>query len=575
MSTGFALGRRGALLLAAAGVVLYVPWLGLRDLWYPDEPDIAEVARAMFTSGDWVAPRRLGSIWVDYPPLLYWAGTASSHLLGGMSEFSLRLPNALAAIALALATGAAGARWLGERAGLWAGFALLTFVQYVHQAVSYRPDVLLALAVGAGLFLYARGAGHPARWWPRIAGFVLLGLAMLAKGPLGLLLPGLVLTLWHAARREWRRLLELGPLALVALAVYLPWFVACARAMGSHAMFSEFYAQNVARFYSGSRGHERPVTYYLVQVVNDLSPWVLLLPAALVWIRRSGLWRDRHVQLVLWWFGTFFVVLSAAVTKRQLYLLPAYPAAALILAPWLAAVGRAAPAAGGPSPRPARLYVAAATLVALALGLIAIAAAAGLEPLAPRLRLDATHLALARSLRLPLLVLGLLLLAAACWIGRAWRRGELCPALLRVGLVHLPLYVVVVGWIMPLLNPIKTYAAESRWIAEQIAPETRFGIVPPAVGYYAKAGAFGYYSGDLVVLLDRGDDVERFLREHPASLVLVHESRAVEIFAGAEAAWRARVSEVLDVRHARFLVVRDPASGARARESPRGRGSAS
>ncbi len=74
---------------------------------------------------------------------------------------------------------------------------------------------------------------------------------MLAKGPLGLLLPGLVLTLWHGSRREWRRLFELAPLALISFAVYLPWFVACAHAMGSDNILYELYAQNFARFFSG------------------------------------------------------------------------------------------------------------------------------------------------------------------------------------------------------------------------------------------------------------------------------------------------------------------------------------
>jgi len=98
------------LLLAVIGTALYVGCIGLRDLWYPDEPDIAEVAQAMFMSGDWIAPRRMGVIWVDYPPLIYWAGSFASYLLGGMTEFSLRLPSALAAIGLALLTCAVGSR---------------------------------------------------------------------------------------------------------------------------------------------------------------------------------------------------------------------------------------------------------------------------------------------------------------------------------------------------------------------------------------------------------------------------------------------------------------------------------
>ena len=128
------------LLLIALGLLIYVPFLGLRDLWYPDEPDIAEVCKAMFDSGDWISPRRVGVIWVDYPPMIYWAGALFSHLLGGMSEFALRLPNALAAIGIVLLTCATGSRWFDARVGLWAGFMLLTAQLFAYQAVSYRPD---------------------------------------------------------------------------------------------------------------------------------------------------------------------------------------------------------------------------------------------------------------------------------------------------------------------------------------------------------------------------------------------------------------------------------------------------
>ena len=97
----------------------------------------------------------MGVIWVDYPPMIYWAGTASSHLLGGMSEFSLRLPNALTAICLVLLTCAVASRWFDPRTGLWAGVLLLTFQQFVYEAINYRPDTLFSLIIAAGMFLYA------------------------------------------------------------------------------------------------------------------------------------------------------------------------------------------------------------------------------------------------------------------------------------------------------------------------------------------------------------------------------------------------------------------------------------
>jgi 4-amino-4-deoxy-L-arabinose transferase-like glycosyltransferase len=113
--------RTIAIGLGVLGALVYVLWLGTRDFWYPGEPDLAEISRAMFASGDWIVPRRNGEVFLNYGPLFFWASTFASHLLGGMSEFALRLPNALAAVAVVVATSLVGSRWFGTRAGLWAG----------------------------------------------------------------------------------------------------------------------------------------------------------------------------------------------------------------------------------------------------------------------------------------------------------------------------------------------------------------------------------------------------------------------------------------------------------------------
>jgi len=555
--------RHRTLLLAVLGVLLYLPFLGLRDLWYADEPDIAEVCRTMFLSGDWIAPRRLGLIWVDYPPMIYWAGSAASHLLRGMSEFALRLPNALASIGMVLLSCGAASRWFGARAGLWAGFMLLTCLQFVHQAISYRPDVLFGLFITAGILVYARGAGERPRLLLRVAGFALLGLAMLSKGPLGLLLPGLVLFLWHGSRREWRRLFELAPLALVSLAVYLPWFVACGKAMGADSIVHEFYAQNIARFFGGNRGHVRPFYYYLTQFWVDLAPWSILAPFAVAWVVRGKRRGDRNVQLLLWWFGAFFVFLSIAVTKRHLYLLPAYPAMAMLMAPWLADVGRQAlPRETRPPAGPLRFYAGFFAVVAALVALILFAATAFQTRILERVDLYDAQVAVAATLRAPLVVLGLILLAGALGVLHARHRGDLRAVLLRAGLTVMPLVLVLSGWVMPLMNPIKTYRPESLWIQQQIGSEEWFGLVGPSGNYYGKAGAFGYYSGALIEYLPPdAAEVDRFLDEHPGSLVLVHENRVEELFAGDEARWRARVLREMPALHDHFLVVGRGRSG--------------
>lgn len=549
--------RYRMLFVLLVAFLIYIPWLGFRDLWYPDEPDIAEVCRAMFLSSDWIVPRHHGEIWVNYPPMVYWLGSISSHLLGGMSEFALRLPSALAAIGLVLATCASGSRWFGQRTGLWAGIVLATSWQFVWQATGYRPDMLFSLFIGLGLFTYLRGIEERPRWGPRIAAFAFLGLAVLTKGPLGLFLPGLVLALWHGTRREWRPLFELAPLALVSLAVAVPWYVACAQTMGAKDMLHEMYLQNFARFESGFRGHGRPPYYYLAHIWADLAPWVVLLPFAFWRIIREKLWRDRYMQLALWWFGTFFVFLSTAATKRQLYLLPAYPAGVLLLASWLSAVSKGEAAAGTPDVRLARAAVTALNVGLLVISILAIVSVALIGTMAGRLKLDSQWREVVLGLRAPALVLGVTSLVAGLWMRAAWRRGKISTSLSRLALANVLVILVLVAWFIPTFNPKKTYVPQSRWIREQIDGETHIGLVNLRYGNH-KRGAFEYYTGVRVDLLETRDDLERFFREHPRSLVLVHKGVADEFFAGDNARWRPRVVREFMVGGYGYLTLQGP-----------------
>jgi 4-amino-4-deoxy-L-arabinose transferase-like glycosyltransferase len=528
--------------LAAYGTLVFIPFLDLRDLWYPNEPHLAQVAQWMFTTGDWILPRHNGQPFLDYPPMLYWLASIFSHLLGGLSEFAMRLPCAIAAIAVGVATCAAGSRWYDARTGLAAGFVVMTFHRFAYEAISFRPDMLFTVMIATGVLAYAHGAGKKPQWEWRVAGFALLGLAMLVKGPLGLLLPGLVLTLWHGSRREWRRLVELAPLSLVSLAIYLPWFVACAAATGSDNILFELYDQNVQRFRAGGRGHEQPFHYYFTTMWFNMAPWAPMLPFAVWWIFRSGRRRDRNVQLALWWFGVFLVFLSVATTKRTHYLVPAYPAAALLLAPWIASLGRGETARppGAPDPRPARYYAAALAVVLPVIAILLFILAGATEQVMARAELSELLLDAGRAMRLPLALLGVVLLAGGLWIGAAWWRGNARGGLVRLGLLHVPIFLLAYAWLLPALNPAKTYKPQSYWIREQIGDETHIGMVYPGIGRH-KTSAFAYYAVALVNSLENPDQVEEFFARHPGSVVLVHDSLAGTIFVGETASWKDRV----------------------------------
>ena len=544
--------------------LLYVAFLGLRDVWYPGEPDMGEVALAMFNSGDWISPRLMGDIWITYPPMMYWGANVFSHLFGDMSAFTLRLPNAFSATGIVLITCWFGTKWFSARTGFWAGFAILISLSFVWQANSYRPDVLFALGISAGLFFYAEGVEAERQQWLKIFGFACLGFAMLSKGILGLLLPGLVLVLWHGARREWKPIVLLAPLSLASITIFMLWVNGVAQAMGWENVLNEFYSQNLGRFASGSLGHERPFWYYFRSFWLDLWPWSILFPAALIWTIRTGLWRDSKVQLVLWWFASFLVFLTFAETKRQLYLLPAYPAIVLILGRWLATVGLPEEQRPIGLTAPGKTYVRIATyFIAIVFGVLGIGSL--LYPALYKLiivdrNLGELELAVATGLQVPLVVLGVVMIIGVISILRAIIRRDIRKSLICTGISQVAVLAVFLAFVLPALQPTKSFGPQSRWIKQQIGPEvSHIGMVFPVKGLQ-KRGGFAYeMGGTMVELIGDRNGVDAFLAKYPESIVLVNEDSLDTIFAGDEDGRKSRILRTLLVNDTSYSVVRAPA----------------
>ncbi|MDX1503431.1 MAG: glycosyltransferase family 39 protein [Thermoanaerobaculia bacterium] len=503
-------------------VLLYLPWNGQRDLWFPDEPDVAEPAMSMVESGDWVVPRRNGEPWLDYPPLTYWLGAASSSLLRGASPFALRLPVALLAVLVVALTGYATECLAGREAGVWASVSLATAPHFLYQAVSFHPDMAFATLISAGLAAYAWGVERRQGWRSgalRAAGFACFGGAVLAKGILGLLLPGLLLVVWHLTRRQWRALLWMAPLTLVALAVALPWYLALAAKTSTELVGHEVYLQNFARFTDANRGHGEAWHYYLTRIWPDWGPWSLLLPGALVTAWRRD-WDAPLPRLALLSFVVSLLFFSLAATKREVYLLPVYPAIAFL-------VGRhaalAAERPGRTGYRWVRVGLGAAALLA---GGVALAAALLDLPSA----LPATGRAAAAldgSLAAPLIVLGVALAAGGLVLLLGARDG-LTPSLVTRGTAVLfVVYLVALSSLAPRMDEAKSYREAAVWLRRQAGPHP--------IGFYLP-GAHRKYAGIrvndpaylLLELLATPRDAALYLRR-PESVLLLRTDRSEEV----------------------------------------------
>ncbi len=368
---------RATALLLALVLALLVFRLGATPLLGPDEPRYTRVAVEMHRAGEWVRPTLQGEAWLEKTPLFYWLAGGAFAVLGE-TEAAARVPSVLAALLLVGTTALVGARLYGSAAGLHAGFVAGTSLLPFAYGRAASMDMLLAATVTLAIGLAAlRVLGFAGRL-SVVAAAAAVGLATLAKGPLGLLLPALVLGGFVAATREWRRLREaLSPAALAAFAlVSLPWYVGILLDQGRHFIDVFILSHNVQRFTSTVHNHPGPFWYYVPVLLAGLFPWSgLALPALFRAAPRSS----RADLLVLLWLVVPLAFFSLAGSKLPGYVLPCIPPLALL-------TGRAADRLIAGEATPERMLSGrVAALVGLVLAALLAAAPAALfrlqEPL--------------------------------------------------------------------------------------------------------------------------------------------------------------------------------------------------
>jgi 4-amino-4-deoxy-L-arabinose transferase-like glycosyltransferase len=333
---------RDLLILTLLGALLYLPGLGLRDLWNPDEARYAEVAREMRELGHWAVPYLDGQIYSQKPPLFFWSIAATGELTRGIDETSDRLPSALAAIGALLLVYLLGERFFGRRAAWLAAAAFGSCFKVIWQARFGQIDMFLTALVTLGVWLWVRGytEKRPGFYW---GFFLAAGLATLAKGPVGLLPPLLAILafLWITGDREEIRRLRIGRGLLLWAAVMLVWLVPAGLEAGPDYLRQIVFRQTVTR-YATPWHHFAPPWFYLTVIPGDFFPWSFLLPTAIVvgWKRLAGRLRPFRQEgglpragflFALCWVVVTLVFFSISAAKRSVYILTMYPAMALLV----------------------------------------------------------------------------------------------------------------------------------------------------------------------------------------------------------------------------------------------------
>jgi 4-amino-4-deoxy-L-arabinose transferase-like glycosyltransferase len=338
-------------LLAMVWAVLCLPNLGGPSLWDIDEGNNAECAQEMYESGNFIVPYFNSKLRPDKPVLLYWLQALAYHTCG-INEFAARLPSALASLLAVLVLYELGRRLFDRSVALLAGLILASSIAFCAAAHFANPDALLNLCILLTMWCFWE---HYTRrgWWLMGAGAA-CGLGMLAKGPVALVLPMATGLLFFLLRRELRRCFDSRLLAAALLMVLIaaPWYVWVGLETKGEWLAGFFWKHNVERAVGVLENHSGPFFYYGLVLLAGLAPWSVFLgptirhaftnniPARSVsegtpLADASGSDIVGGTPFLLCWVGVWFLVFSVVRTKLPNYILPVYPALALLTASFL------------------------------------------------------------------------------------------------------------------------------------------------------------------------------------------------------------------------------------------------
>jgi len=327
------------LLVLLLGLALSVR-LGEAPVEHSSERRCADIIEGMVTTGDWLVPRRAGGPWLNKPPLLYWLGSTFASVTGHLDRATLRLPSVLAALGLACAILAWGRRLRPAGLGVFA-LALFAIMSEVHtRGREGTAEMTLALTVNLA-WLAFDAIHHAGR--TRLVGWfaVALAFAVLAKATAGVMLVGLPIAvhlavehrLGAALRRRW-------PWVVAALVAGFAWYGLVIRAVPE--AWDQFLnaAATPAGVEAGhapesknSSGHYGPWYLQMAYLVEGTAPACLLLPLAIWRAVRTKLWaHDRSLRFLAIAALSLLVAFSIIPQKRPHYLLPTFPALALLMA---------------------------------------------------------------------------------------------------------------------------------------------------------------------------------------------------------------------------------------------------
>jgi len=319
-------------LLVAASMGIFFWQLGSIPFLSLNEARRAVPIKEMFQGGDWLLPSLNSELYIDKPPLFYWVGCLFAHAVDTVNEWVVRMPSAVSALITVWVSYFVVRGFAGRWYALTVALVLMTCINFASFARRAEIEMMLTMLCSASLicaYHYILGSGK--RYFI-LASYTLLGMAIICKGPIALLfvtLPVMVFGFRNSRARSYLCNVS-GWIVLLALGCF--WYVLVAARLGVE-IWGPVYDVDIAGKVVG--GKSDPFYYYILSVLQDFIPWSLIFivtprNAIRAWVR------NPHTRFFLLAFLVPLICLSLFSNKHAKYLLPAYPAFAILMGVFLA-----------------------------------------------------------------------------------------------------------------------------------------------------------------------------------------------------------------------------------------------
>ncbi len=322
-------------LIFAVCLLLFFRGIGSTPFYDKQEAREASVIWEIHHSGNWILPLRNGDEIPAKPPFYHWLGAIAATLIGRVNELTARLPSAVLGTAGILLTYAAGVFLWGRSAGLISALVLSTSFEW-RTAREARVDMALTFVLLCSfLFFYYQYRTQGGRTKALILGF-LLGLATLAKGPLGIAVPGFAFVTFLWCKRDLAFFKKLHPIIVISVCAVVAgsWYL-FAFAQGGRDFLSLVIRENFNTIIGKEPAHPHPFWWYIPYLFQRMAPWSLFFPGLAVFLYRNRRrLAEKELLYFVVWAAAVLIFFSLFSQKRTVYILSAYPAIALLFGVW-------------------------------------------------------------------------------------------------------------------------------------------------------------------------------------------------------------------------------------------------